>query len=253
MADGIYTALSGALAQQHSLDVVANNVANATTAGFRGDRVVFGELLAGAQRGAAEGQAGAAATRSDHFVQVKMNALDTASGVLRHTGNSLDLGLQSEGYFAIGTPNGERLTRSGNFMLREDHVLSTVDGHPVLDERNQAIVIPLRTKNIEVTPDGIVRADNLEIAKLAIKNVADPTQLTREGTTTYSVAQGANVTTPARVSIAQGHLEQSNVNVVGSMNELITANRAFDAIQRVIENFQQIDQRTARDLGSRNG
>jgi flagellar basal-body rod protein FlgF len=253
MADGIYTALSGALAQQHSLDVVANNVANAATAGFRGDRAVFGELLAGAQKDAASAPGNPNATRTDHFVQVKMNALDTSSGALRHTGNTLDLALQSDGYFAVRTPQGERLTRSGNFMLREDAVLTTVDGHPVLDDRSEPIVFPLNTKNIEVLSDGTIRADNQEIAKLGIKNVADPTQLTREGTTTYAAAQGATLTNPERVSIAQGHLEQSNVNVVGSLNELITINRAFDAIQRVIENFQQIDQRTARDLGSRNG
>lgn len=254
MSDGIYTALSGALAQQHALDVVANNVANASTAGFRGDRVVFGQMLAGAQQNAATADPRQPAPpRTDQFVRVEMNALDGTSGVLRHTGNPLDLALQGDGYFVVRTPQGDRLTRAGSFMMREDGELSTVQGAPVLGEGNQPITFPRGVKSIEVLPDGVVRADGQDLARLAIRTVADPQQLVREGTTTFSITEGTQLLTPERVEVAQGHLEASNVNPVSGLNELITINRSFDALHRVIESIQQLDQRTARDIGSRNG
>jgi flagellar basal-body rod protein FlgF len=254
MSDGIYTALSGSLAQQHSLDVIANNVANASTAGFRGDRVVFGELLAGAQNNSAPPDPRQpAGPRVDQFVRVEMNTLDSTGGMLRRTGNTLDLGLSGDGFFTVRTPQGDRLTRAGNFMMRENGELSTMEGHPVLGEGDAPIRFARDVKDIEVTKDGIVRADGQDIAKLALRTVADQTQLLREGTTTYAVKPGTEVVAAQRVEVAQGHLEGSNVNPVNGLNELITVNRSFDALHRVIETFQQIDQRTARDIGSRTG
>src|SRR4051812_39839406 len=130
MSDGIYTALSGSLAQQHSLDVIANNVANASTAGFRGDRVVFGEMLAGAQQKSAEvDPRQAAPQRTDQFVRVEENTLDRTNGMLRQTGNSLDVALNGDGFFKVRTPQGDRLTRAGNFQMREGGELTTMEGH----------------------------------------------------------------------------------------------------------------------------
>lgn len=254
MADGIYTALSGALAQQHQLDTIANNVANASTAGFRADRAVFGQLVAGAQskqQNVDPRQPAPAST--DKFVKVEMNQLDMQAGVLRRTGNALDLGLNGDGFFVVRTPQGDRLTRSGNFMMREDGGISTPDGNPVIGESNLPIIIPRNTKNIEVRPDGTIRADDVDVARLSLKTVKDPNSLLREGTTTYAVQEGTQLLNANAVEVAQGHLEASNVNPVNGLNELITVNRSFDALQRVIQSFQEIDQRTARDVGSRSG
>lgn len=262
MGDGIYTALSGALAQQHSLDVIANNVANVNTAGFRGDRAVFGEMLAGAQRDQNPDPRQPAPPRVDKFVRVEGNTLDTSSGVLRHTGNPLDLAVQGDGYFVVRTAQGDRLTRAGNFMLRESGELATGEGYLVLGEDNAPISFPRGVKDIQVQADGLIRAtlpdgttrgNQAEVGKLQIRGVADRDSLTREGTTLYKVADGAQLTTPAGTQIAQGHLEASNVNPVSGLNELISVSRSFDALHRVIETFQQIDQRTARDVGARNG
>jgi flagellar basal-body rod protein FlgF len=254
MADGIYTALSGALAQQHQLDTIANNVANASTAGFRGDRAVFGELVAGAQKSQQQVDPRQEEPKSaDKFVKVDQNQLDMQAGVLRKTGNPLDLGLQGDGFFVVRTAQGDRLTRSGNFMLGQNGELSTPDGSQVVGESNLPIVLPQNTKNIEVRPDGTIRADDMDVARLAIKTVKDPNALVREGTTTYNVKPGTQVESAHYVDVIQGHLEASNVNPVSGLNELITVNRTFDALQRVIQSFQEIDQRTARDVGSRSG
>lgn len=254
MSDGIYTALSGSLAQQHSLDVIANNVANASTAGFRGDRVVFGEMLAGAQQKAAPiDPRQAAPVRPDQFVRVELNALDATRGMMKQTGNALDVALNGDGFFTVRTPQGDRLTRAGNFMMQENGQLSSMEGHPVIAQDEKPIVFPRDTKDIQFDKDGTIRADGLDIGKLALRRVSDPTQLMREGTTTYTVKPGTKIMETDQVEVAQGMIESSNVNPVNGLNELITVNRTFDALQRVIQTFQQIDQRTARDIGSRTG
>lgn len=253
MADGIYTALTGSLAQQHQLDTIANNVANASTAGFRGDRAVFGELVAGAQK---EGRVDPRQPKpqvADKFVKVDMNQLDMQAGALRKTGNALDLGLNGDGFFVVRTPQGDRLTRAGNFMLNEDGGLSTTDGNPVVGDGNLPIVLPRNTKNIEIRPDGTIRADDTDVAKLSLKNVKDTSTLLREGTTNYALKEGSELFDADNLRVEQGHLEQSNVNPINGLNELITVNRSFDALQRVIQSFQELDQRTARDVGSRSG
>lgn len=254
MGDGIYTALSGAIAQQHALDVVANNIANASTAGFRGDRVVFGELLAGAQQGGpgVDPRQGAP-VNPDKFVKVDRDQLDMSSGILKVTSNPLDVGIQGDGFFVVRGENGDRLTRSGNFMMREDGALTTVDGKLVVGDGNQPITFPRGVKNIEIKPNGTVTGDGQEVGRIAIRDVPNAAQLLREGTTTYSITPGTELLTPERTELVQGHLEASNINAFEAVDELITIQRSFDALQRVIDSFQQIDQRTARDIGSRGG
>lgn len=256
MGDGIYTALTGAIAQEHSLEVLANNVANATTRGFRGDRVVFGQMLAGAQNQENVDPRQPAPPITDKFVRVEEHALDFRAGPLESTGNPLDFAINGEGFFLIRTPHGDRLTRAGRFMLQDlgelNSMMTTVDGSAVLDENESPIVFPRGTREISVNPDGIVRANDIEIARLAIRRVPNPAaDLVREGTTTYAVAEGVKLLRPLDVEVRQAHLEGSNINAVSGLNELITVNRTFDALQRVIQTFQQMDQRTARDIGSR--
>lgn len=258
MGDGIYTALTGAIAQEHSLDVLANNVANATTTGFRGDRVVFGQMLAGAQKQENVDPRQPAPPVTDKFVRVEEHALDSRPGPLESTGNPLDLAINGEGFFLIRTPHGDRLTRAGRCMLTDigdlNTMLTTVDGSPVLDENESPIVFPRGTKDISVNPDGLVRADGVELGHVAIRRVLNPSRdLVREGTTTYAVAEGVKLVRPLDVEVRQAHLESSNINAMAGLNELITVSRSFDALQRVIQTFQQMDQRTARDIGSRNG
>lgn len=258
MGDGIYTALTGAIAQEHSLDVIANNVANASTSGFRGDRVVFGQLLAGAQKQQNVDPRQPPPPITDKFVRVDEDALDTRVGPMHATNNPLDFAINGEGFFVIRTPHGDRLTRAGRFMQTDigdlNTMLTTVDGAAVLDEDANPIVFPRGTKDITINQDGIVRADNLEIAQLALRRVLNPAEdMVREGTTTYAPAEGARLVRPVDVEVRQGFLEQSNINAMAGLNELITVGRSFDALQKVISTFQQMDQRTARDIGSRNG
>lgn len=252
MADGIYTALTGAVAQQQTLDVIANNVANVNTAGYRADHAAFSEFLAGAQRNPqAVSQLGQLPQRADHFVHIDAVTHDHADGALKLTGNPLDMALSGDGFFVLQTPQGERLSRAGHFMQRPDGTLSTPDGYDVLGVDNKPIRLP-PGQAIQVANDGTLQVDGATFAKLKIVRAVDRTSLEKESATLFKLASGAQLA-PANATVTQGHVEASNVNAVAGINALITVNRSFDALQRVIETFQKLDERTARELGSRNG
>jgi flagellar basal-body rod protein FlgF len=247
MSDGIYSALSGAIAQQRSLDIVANNVANASTTGFRADRVAFSEVLPPAGE----------TTRADalRYVAVSEVRTDQSAGALRQTGNPLDLAISGEGYFAVRTDHGVRFTRAGSFVQDGDGLIRTQAGHVVMQRRDdpdstpEGIVVPRGTTSLEVGADGTVRADGATLGRLQIVRFTDETALEKEGLTLFRARDEARPADDA--TIVQGHVESANVNAVAGLNELITTTRSFEAFQRVIQGFRQIDERTARDLGSR--
>lgn len=244
MSDGIYVALSGAVAQQRSLDVVANNVANANTTGFRADRVAFAESMSQAQGPTNQGapnplrQVGVVEIRYDH-----------SEGTVQRTDNPFDLAISGDGWFTVETPRGERYTRAGSFVADRDGVLRTRDGHAVLNASGAHVTIPREVAGIEVSPDGTLRAGEDEIGRIQLVQFSDDRPLTKEGLNLFVAPPGQQPEPLENAQIMQGYLEGSNVNVVGGMNELIAAGRSFEAFQRIIQGYRDMDQRTARDLG----
>ena len=237
MSDGIYSALSGAVAQERALDVVANNVANSGTTGFRADRVAFEEQLSAARGEGPE---------TLRYVAVADVRMDDSAGALESTGNPLDVALEGDGWFSVEAPQGERLTRAGSFVTDADGVLMTRDGFPVLGAGpERRIVIPAGTQDLSIDRDGTIRADGNELGQLLIRRF-DPTTLEKEGSTLVAF-EGAGE--PSTASVLQGHLEGSNLNAVAGLNEMIQTTRSFEAFQRVIQTYRSLDERAARELG----
>ncbi|MEM9860451.1 MAG: flagellar basal-body rod protein FlgF [Myxococcota bacterium] len=245
MSDGIWAAVSGAVAQQRALDVTANNVANANTTGFRADRVAFREALAEAGEGPAPADL--------RLVGVAQVEASEAPGAIGRTDGNLDFAIEGDGLFTVQTPQGERYTRAGQFHLDAEGVLRTASGAAVLGwvaeagGATQELRIPPASGEIRVGEDGTIRAGDQEVGRLALRSF-DEGQLEKEGNTLF-VANGAGDAAEARV--LQGYLEGSNMNAVAGMNELITVSRSFEAFQKVIDTFQRLDDRTARDLAKR--
>jgi flagellar basal-body rod protein FlgF len=238
MSSGIYLATAGAVAQSNALDATANNIANATTTGFQGDRITFREALSNAK------------SPDTSLVSAGTKRVDTQYGALSQTGNPLDLAIEGDGMFAVDTPNGQRYTRAGNFRIADDRTLTTVDGFAVRGEGGAHISIPPDVKVLGVGTDGEITADGESLGKLELVRFKY-NQLKREGGTLFN-ATGKPDTSNASGEppvIRSGMLEASNVNVVRGVVDLVKVSRTYESLMRVIQGYHDVESRAARDLG----
>ena len=235
MSSGIYIATAGAVAQSNALDATANNIANASTAGFHGDRVTFREAMTAA-RSPDVASVGAGTAR-----------IDSQAGALTQTENPLDLALDGDGYFGVTTPSGPRYTRAGNFQLDEARNLVTADGFKLRGAGGAPINVPPDAGDIAIGIDGTVSAGGAEIGKLELVRFA-PNQLKREGGTLFS-ATGRPLTTDLP-QVRSGMLEASNVNVVRGVVDLVKVSRTYESLMRMIQGYHDVESRAARELGA---
>jgi flagellar basal-body rod protein FlgF len=235
VSSGIYIAAAGAVAQSTALDATANNIANASTAGYQGERVSFREAL------------GTARSPDMAMVQTQTaHAVDGTNGALMQTDNPLDVALEGDGLFAVKTPQGMRYTRAGNFQLDAEKRLVTQDGFQVMGQGNQPITLPPETSNVTISPDGDVMADGNVVGKLALTRFA-PNQLKREGGSLFS----ANGTpqTGELPKVRSGVLESSNVNIVRGVVDLVKVSRNYESLMKMIQGYHDVESRAARELG----
>jgi flagellar basal-body rod protein FlgF len=259
MSDGIYSALSGAIAQERNLSVVANNLANSNTAGFKGDRTVFFEMVTTTPTAPKISPALRYATVADVTI-------DHLPGSFKLTERPLDVALHGDGYFVIETPKGERYTRAGSFVMDQEGVLRTLTGHRVMGEngpptqRGSELTIPEDAHEVRIDPDGTLRAVRIdggstndeELGKLKLVRFPTEDDLLKDGLTWFVPKEGVKpLSAELTTTVEQGFLEDSNVNAVSGMTELILVTRSFEALQKVIETFRDMDNRTARDVGGR--
>lgn len=234
MSSGIYIATAGAVAQSNALDATSNNIANASTAGFHGDRITFKEAMT------------AAKSKDVAVVGGGTSRVDSQAGAMSQTGNPLDLALEGDGMFAVQTPNGPRYTRAGNFQLDDTRRLVTVDGMQVRGEGGAPIVIPPEAQAIAIGADGSITADGTQVGKLELVNFASK-QLKREGSSLFSASGKPIVGEPPKVR--SGMLESSNVNVVRGVVDLVKVSRQYESLMRVIQGYHDVESRAARDIG----
>lgn len=254
MSDGIYSAASGAVAQEKALNAVANNVANVNTTGYKADKAVFAEVMK-------KVKSRLPAEPSLHYNTVSQFAVDTQPGALKLTGRPLDVGLHGDGYLTVRTPQGERYTRAGSFILDNAGVLRTPGGFEVMKvgkkltpdpkevPAGERIVVRRDVKEVLIGQDGYISADGEKIGQLKLVQFDTQEDALREGLTLFTNAPGKRpkVAGP-ELTVEQGYLETANVNAVSGMNELILVSRSFEALEKVIDAFRQIDNRTAQDV-----
>jgi flagellar basal-body rod protein FlgF len=236
VGSGIYIAAAGAIAQSNAMDATANNIANANAAGFHAEHISFSEALSRA--------------KSPDQVSVQTNTgktLDSQNGALLQTNNPLDLAIEGDGMFSVQTPQGARFTRAGNFQLDSQGTLVTPDGYKVMGEGNQPISLPPTAANVSVGSDGSITADGQAVGKLALVKF-NTNQLKREGGTLYS-ATGTPVKDNTTPTVRSGMLESSNVNIVHGVVDLVKVQRNYESLMRVIQNYHDIDDQTAKTLG----
>ncbi len=224
MIDGIYLAASGLDAYTKKQEIIASNLANTNTAGFKkymADLTIKTEEIDGVE-----------SERVHADVSV-----DFTKGELTHTGNQLDISINGEGFFTIETDEGLRYTRNGQFQLSGNGEMVTSNGGKVLGQSGP-LIIPKGKSSITIDGTGKVRVDSKQIGEFLISNFTEMSSLIPAGASMYKALDSAVLyTNDLGYKIEQGYLEKSNVNVVMEMVDMIENMRSYQLSNYIIKNF----------------
>lgn len=215
-------ALSYQTALSNQLDVAANNIANMSTTGFQGSRPMFAEFLAKVDSDGTQ----------ISYVEDLGTIRDVNQGPLTFTGNTLDVGIQGEGYFVVEDAGEFLFTRNGNFRVDESGRLITSNGSAVLDEQDNPIVFSPGETDINISRDGVVRTDNGEIATLRIVTFANQQDMEHRGSSLFFTDQVP--IEAADTEVVQGMLEGSNVVAITEMTRMIEILRSYQSAAQLI-------------------
>lgn len=255
MASGMWTGMNGAIAQQQRLSTLSNNLANASTPGFKGVEAVFHQVAEDASKvgdiaQAPDTQLPIRFLPEDRLrIELTARVTDFRDGPLRPTGNPLDLAVRGEGFFSVDAPEGPLYTRNGTFSLDAGGKMVTQDGWPVRSVDGEPIVVPPGVANVAIDEDGRVTADEQTLGRLAIVKFANPAALERAGVSSFRNVDPTVEALPSEARVEQGMLEQSNVSAVDVMTALITTSRGFEMNMRAIQAYKAMDDLAAQEVG----
>ncbi len=230
MIDGIELAALGLDAYSNVQDVIAKNLANANTVGYKKDIISFKQVL----------------TQTDDIetsnVQTDLG-IDHSKGNLSFTGNSLDMAVDGEGFFTLETDNGVRYTRNGQFQLSNSGEIETATGAKLLGQGGP-IKIPPGGSEILIDSKGNIKVDGKNIGKLMITNFHDLNALSSIGDSAFIAPMEAiNENSDIEMKVAQGYLESSNVDIVIEMVDMIANMRSYEASNNIIKSFSDLLER----------
>jgi flagellar basal-body rod protein FlgF len=236
-------AASGMRARLESLDLLANNLANATTVGYKGDREFY-SLYTSAEA-AADGQQ--IAEGSDTLPVIESHWTDLSQGVLRNTGNPLDLAIDGSGFFTVKGPNGNFFTRNGSFQLSSDGTLVTAEGYPVLSSDGKPIR-PTTGAPIEITPDGAVQQEGRPLGQIMPVNFSSRAAINKQGSNYFTQTDQAVRPTAAAGKVHQGKLEDSNAGGAEGAIRLVGIMRQFEMLQRAVKIGAEMDRQAVEQV-----
>jgi flagellar basal-body rod protein FlgF len=216
-----YATLNRQSGLMREMAVVANNLANTSTTGFRREGVVFSEFVAAMDSGPSLSMAHASGRH-----------VDLSQATVSQTGGTLDFAIQGPGFFLIGTPEGERLTRAGSFSPSAEGELVTPDGNFLLDAGGAPIFLPPDAKAVTLASDGTLSANGLPIAQIGLWQPTDPMALRHQSGTLFAADE---VEPLENGEILQGMLEDSNVEPVSEITRMIEVQRAYELGQKFLD------------------
>ncbi len=222
MDTGSYTTLSRQTGLMREMRVVANNIANSATTGFRQEGLIFSEYVR-------------SSPGSESISMSRANIRNTSSeqGALTETGGTFDLAIEGDSYFMVETPQGQRLTRSGAFSPNAAGDLVTMDGHRVLDAGRAPVFIPSDAKSIKFGQDGTLSADGRPLGQIGLFKPVETHTMVREDGVMFRVDGEIEDSFDGRVH--QGFIEGSNVNAIGQITRMIEIQRAYEMGQSFLE------------------
>ncbi len=229
MENAGYIALSRQTALWRQMDQIANNMANVNTSGFKGEQVLFTDYLAKVRTDRSPFKDTVAYTEDFGMVR------DLTEGALQTTGNSLDVAIKGDGYFTVEADNGQRYyTRNGHFKLIADGQISTTSGEILLSDNNQPIILAPTESEITISRDGTISTENGQIGRLRLAGFENERTLKKVASGLYDA--GDQTPMPLQSPhVTQGMLEGSNVNPVIEITRMISVQRAYEGVQKMIE------------------
>ena len=228
MENALLVALSRQTALRRSLDVIANNVANLNTNGYKSDGLIFEEFMTpGASSSAGSG-------RRVSFVHDRATWTDMRAGGVQQTGNPLDVAISGPGFLTVQTPRGERYTRNGALQINAANELVTSEGYRVVGEGGPIVLQP-QDRNISIGRDGSISAGDGGRGKLRLVEFAQAARLRKDGSSTFSAPNGVAPQPSPLSSVVQGAVEKSNVQGVVEMTRMIEATRTYANIAQLGE------------------
>ena len=222
MDNALYTGLTRQSGLNREMTVIANNIANAATTGFRAEGVTFTEFVH-AEPG----------TESLSMAKANVQTTSMVQGAMTQTGGTFDFAVEGDGFFMVETPNGERLTRAGNFTPNAQGDLVNLDGHMVLDDGGAPIFLPPDAATIDVASDGTISADGQLVGQIGVFEPVDRNMLNRESGVLFESLEGSDPVENPKV--LQGFLENSNVNPIDQITRMIQVQRAYEMGQSFSE------------------
>lgn len=227
MENTLLVALSRQSGLRRQMDVVANNIANMNTTGFKGEKMMFVEHLVRSKGG--ENYFGG----KIHFSRDVATVRDLTEGPVTQTGNPFDLALGSEGYFVVQTPEGNRYTRNGRFQLDQNNQLVTQNGSPVLSQGGQPFTFGPLDRDISISRDGTVSTPTGALGKVGVVRFEKEYDLRQVGGSMFNTDQDPQpVNQPG---VIQGALESSNIQPVIEMTRMIEIQRSYESLSRFID------------------
>ena len=235
-------AASGLRARTETLDMLANNLANAATSGFKSDHEFYNLYVS------PEVQAFAGPGTPTTVPVIEKNWTDFSQGALVGTGNKLDLALDGKGFFTAKGPSGPLYTRNGSLRLSAKGELTTTEGYPLLTEDNKTIQSQSPSP-LEVSPDGEVLQDGQSLGKLRLVDFSEPAPVAKFGNTYFQMTDPLAKPAPAAsVKVEQGKIESSNVSAAHSAVRLVNVMRQFEMLQRAINLNTQMNRSAVEEV-----
>ncbi|MCV9998753.1 flagellar basal-body rod protein FlgF [Pararhizobium sp. YC-54] len=238
MQTGLYVAVSSQMALEKRMNTLADNVANSATVGFRSTEVKFNQVL------------GDTRPTKVSFVSEGKEFLNTNNGGLSQTGNQLDFAIKGDAWFQIDTPGGPALTRDGRFTMTETGDLVTLRGYPVLDAGGAPIQLNSQASEIKVSADGAIQQDGTQVAALGLYEANFNNGFSRyDNSAVIPNTNPEPVVDRFDVGVMQGYVEESNVNPVQEMSQLIMVSRAFENISALMRDSETSVSEAIKTLG----
>jgi flagellar basal-body rod protein FlgF len=241
MQTGLYVSLSSQMALERRLDTIADNLANVNTTGFRGTEVKFNQMI---------GDTDNKINAKISYVSQGNDYLSSGTGELNHTGNMMDFAIKGDAWFSLDTPAGKVLTKDGRFTLTDTGELVSTRGYPVLDSGGGAIQLDRTGGEPKVGSDGMIYQNGKQVGSIGLFE-ADLSKgyLRYENSSVLTTETPRPVTDRFNIGVQQGYLENSNVNAMHEITQLIEVNRAFESMTSLSKDSEASFSEAIKTLG----